>query len=408
MIAHLWKLVWNRKGASALMLTELLVAFLVLAALGTAGAYYLHNSRQPLGYKFEDVWVARVGHGISRREGMPQATIEEAMATTRHLLQTVRDMPEVVSVSAAMTGPYVQGSTTRWRTDGQDIPVRGRGVEFDVDKVTDGYKDVLGLTVVKGRWFGREDNGARYHPAVINERMAQEFFGDEDPIGRQVGTGDHQQPIRVVGVIAGYRQGGELAPPQPYMLRRFIPGHADELPYDHIYVKTRPGTSAAFEDALDKRLRATAIPDWSFNVRYLPDVRAGLRKVELMPLVVAAVIASFLMLMVVLGLTGVLWQNVTQRTQEIGLRRAKGATRTLIYAQILGELMIMTLMALIAGLVLLAHVPFLNLVDDMNAGIYLTGGGMAALVIVLITLLCGFYPARLAARVQPAVALRTE
>ena len=88
---------------------------------------------------------------------------------------------------------------------------------------------------------------------------------------------------------------------------------------------------------------------------------------QLLPLIAAGIVAGFLMLMVVLGLTGVLWQNVTQRTREIGLRRAKGASRPYIYGQILGELMVMTTMAVLLGAVLLAHVPFLNLVDDMNA-----------------------------------------
>ena len=61
------------------------------------------------------------------------------------------------------------------------------------------------------------------------------------------------------------------------------------------------------------------------------------------------VVAGFLMLMVALGLTGVLWQNVTQRTREIGLRRAKGATARRIHRQILGELLVMTTLALAAG-----------------------------------------------------------
>jgi putative ABC transport system permease protein len=130
--------------------------------------------------------------------------------------------------------------------------------------------------------------------------------------------------------------------------------------------------------------------------------------VQLLPLIAAGIVAGFLMLMVVLGLTGVLWQNVTQRTREIGLRRAKGASRPFIYGQILGELMVMTTIAVLLGSLLLAHVPFLNLIDDMNATIYLMGGGAAALLLFALTAVCGYYPARLASRVQPALALRTE
>jgi putative ABC transport system permease protein len=405
-IAHLWKLIWNRKRANALILTELLAAFLVLAGLGTAGAYYLLNALRPLGYSVDDVWLAGVGHGIARSEGVPPEVITQALATNRRLLQTVRELPEVVAVAGVITGPYVSGIRNTQTEDGDEIPPRGRGLTYDVDYVTDDFDRVLGLTLLAGRWFGKEDDAGGYHPAVINERMARDFFGAESPLGRQIGSSEHL-PIRVVGVVAGYRQRGELAPPIRYLFRRDLQT-VGSLPYPKLFVRTRPGTDAGFEERLGRRLHATANPEWSFEVLRMTAVRDGLRKVELMPLVASAILASFLMLMVVLGLTGVLWQNVTQRTREIGLRRAKGATRPHIYGQILGELMVMTTIAVLLGTALLLHLPFLGLVDDLTAADYAAGAAAAALVLFSLTLLCGFYPARLAARVQPALALRTE
>ena len=75
------------------------------------------------------------------------------------------------------------------------------------------------------------------------------------------------------------------------------------------------------------------------------------------PLIAAGVIAGFLLLMVAMGLTGVLWQTVTQRTREIGLRRAKGATAGDIRTQILGELVVMTSIAVLAGVGARGAVP---------------------------------------------------
>jgi putative ABC transport system permease protein len=407
MIAHLWKLIWNRKRANALILAELVAAFLVLAALATSVSYFVWNARQPLGLSSDGVWVAGVGHGIDRRMGNPPEKVAEAMTVSRQLLQVVRDLPEVEAVTAAATGPFVSGQRNTQTSDGDEIPVLGRGLIYDIDQVTDDFIKVFGLQVVRGRWFGRQDDGQNYWPVVINEKMARDFFGDADPVGQQIGRANGK-PARVVGVAAGYRQKGELAPPIRYLFRRYVPGDPEELPYHKLFIKTRPGTTAAFEDALDKRLRVSAPREWHFSTRYLPDVRAANRKVQLLPLIAAAIVAGFLMLMVVLGLTGVLWQNVTQRTREIGLRRAKGASRPYIYAQILGELMVMTTIAVLLGSLLLAHVPFLGLVDDMNGTIYLMGGGGAALLLFMLTAVCGYYPARLAARVQPALALRTE
>jgi putative ABC transport system permease protein len=408
MLAHLAKLIWNRRRANALILTELCAAFLVLAALTTSAAYYRHNAQLPLGYSMDDVWSVGVGHGISRREGVPPEVIAAAMATSKNLILAVRDLPQVIGTAAAVTGPGVPGISNTQKSDGDNIPVLGRGLRYHIDYVTDSFRQLFGLELLRGRWFGREDDGGKYHPAVINERMAQEFFGPEDPIGRQIGSGEHDLPVRVVGVVAAYRQKGDLAPPVRYMFRRYIPGAADELPYHRLFVKTRPGTGADFEKILDQRLRATAGPEWSFGVNRLAEQRAVARRLELMPLQAAAIVGAFLILMVVLGLTGVLWQNVTQRTREIGLRRAKGATRQHIYGQILGELMIMTAIAVGLGLVLIAHVPLLALIDDLEPGIYAQGAAVAALVIFAVTAVCGYYPARLASRVQPALALRDE
>jgi putative ABC transport system permease protein len=178
MIAHLFKLIWNRKRANALILTELCAAFLVLAALATAGAYFLHNARLPLGYSIDDVWLVGVGHGITRRAGVPPEAMAEAMATTKQLLATVGDLPDVVGVTAAVTGPGAgAGGIRNTKTsDGTDIPVLGRGLLFEIDNVSDTFAQVFEMKLLRGRWFGREDDGGQYHPAVINERMAADFF----------------------------------------------------------------------------------------------------------------------------------------------------------------------------------------------------------------------------------------
>ena len=129
MIAHLWKLIWNRKRANALILAELVAAFLVLAALATSVSYFVWNARQPLGLSSDGVWVAGVGHGIDRRLGNPPEKVAEAMTVTRQLLQVVRDLPEVESVAAALTGPFVSGMRNTQKSDGDEIPVLGRGLD---------------------------------------------------------------------------------------------------------------------------------------------------------------------------------------------------------------------------------------------------------------------------------------
>jgi putative ABC transport system permease protein len=112
--------------------------------------------------------------------------------------------------------------------------------------------------------------------------------------------------------------------------------------------------------------------------------------------------------MVGLGLTGVLWLNVTQRTKEIGLRRAKGATRRRIYKQILGELFIVTTIGLLVGVLVVVQFPLLDLMGFASPEVYTASIFISLGLIYLLTTVCGLYPSLLATRVHPAEALHYE
>ena len=110
-------------------------------------------------------------------------------------------------------------------------------------------------------------------------------------------------------------------------------------PIREIVIRVRPGTTAAFEERAVARLRAAA-PDWTFQAEPLPKSRETAHLFWLAPLAAAGIVSVFLLIMVAMGLTGVLWLHVTQRTREIGLRRAKGATVVNIRRQLVGEVVV--------------------------------------------------------------------
>jgi putative ABC transport system permease protein len=150
------------------------------------------------------------------------------------------------------------------------------------------------------------------------------------------------------------------------------------------------------------------VPEWSYEVSTLAAMRASNIRFALAPLAAIGLVAAFLMLMVALGLLGVLWQNVTQRTREIGLRRAKGASRVNVQRQILGEIAVMTTFALVAGLLVAIQFPLLDIIYFVEPHVYAIGLAIAVSAIYLLTLTCAWYPSRMATRVEPAEALRYE
>jgi putative ABC transport system permease protein len=418
MIRHCMRLIWNRKRANLLIMLEIFISFLVLEGVVLIGAQYVYNYRHPLGFSIDNVWVINVD---PKERGDDEAGDDVRVRHReifRQLLLAVRDMPEVALAAGTFTPPY--GDTT-W---GSRVTINGRNIYYGVNESTDGMRDVFALDLRRGRWFSAEDNGAADKRVVINERFAREIFGDQDPIGRIIPedpekpTADIGAPtdppkrMRVIGVVSDFRQHGEFSTLQNYA---FVRNNIDDataknrMP-NRIAIKVRPGTTMQFEESLVRRLQDVA-RNWSFEVSVAADMRNDKLQQFLIPAITFGVIACFLMLMVALGLTGVVWQNVTQRVREVGLRRAKGARIEDIHRQLLGELAVMTSFALLLAVLLIVQVPLLPLPAAFTiiSGTAFVGSiVISVLTIYGLTIGCGWYPARLATRIQPAEALHYE
>ncbi len=138
-------------------------------------------------------------------------------------------------------------------------------------------------------------------------------------------------------------------------------------------------------------------------------MRDTLMKEKRTPLVVVAVVAAFLLLMVAFGLFGVLWQNTTRRIPEIGLRRAIGASSGHIYWQIIMEQMLLSTLAMAAGLFLLIQLPITGaLGQGLNWAVFFVAAAVSMGIIYLLSLLCAVYPGWRASRLSPTEALHYE
>ena len=391
MLKHLFTLIWNRKRANALLIAEIFLAFVVLFVVGSLLVYRWQNYRAPLGFTYEQVWEVSLDPGTQ-----PKA---ERYATQQQIVQRIKSLPGVRSVTRTSSNtPFADSHNS------SDIGRPGQSVmqlNGNIYRLDDAAGDVLQLPLEEGRWFDQRDEGAKV--VVISHDAKERLFPNETAVGKLVEANGSR---RIVGVTASYRADGDFAESKP---ASFLRNGLQDTTFDHLQtllVRVQPGAGGALEKQMSADIRAIGA-GWSSNITPLAEQRAKQLKEVVTPLVALVITCVFLIVNVALGLFGVLWQTINQRRSEIGLRRAIGASAGGISGQILGEMLVVATFGLVLGLLVAVQFPLLRVLG-VRAGVYGTAMALAAGLVYLLTAVCALYPSRLAAGIQPAVALREE
>lgn len=395
MIRQLLRILWKRRRTNSLVLAEAFIAFLVLFVLTATVVHAARTYYAPLGYGYENMWTIRISTG--------GPWIGENTDTVRNLLRRAVTLDRVQNAFVLNMAPFENG---HWTTSGE---FNGEDVRITINESSDDLADIIGLNVIRGRWYGPEDDGVDWRPTVINQMLADRAFPGEDPIGKLLierEDDDGRAPWKVVGVVDHFRQTGEMDPEIPYAFVRFPPeGDSDGV--FSIHVQVSPGTTAAFEEPLSAALRAEA-PGWGFSMTPWVTQREGQIKNFLIPLAVFAVVVVSFLFMVALGLLGVLWQNVSQRTSEFGIRRAMGAAAASVRRQVVLELILLVGLGSLLASLFAIQAPWLGVHEIFTwpttlISLVITLGAMA-----LLSWICAGYPSWMATRIDPAFALHYE
>ncbi|GAB4052963.1 ABC transporter permease [Spirosoma litoris] len=384
MIPHLFKLIWNKKKTHALLIVEIWASFMVLFGLATLIVVNVGNYQEPLGFTYDNVWA------ISLKANQDTTGIAEKL---QRIQQRLRAYSEVESVSRMGSNfPFSANQTNN-------------GIEYNKHKVLaesyttdENYARTLDIPVVAGHWYRNADSVGKFTPVVINRKAKEALFGDENPLGKII-----SERFRVVGVIDNFKAKGEFMSNKPTL---FELAKVDATWIDTMIIKVKPGTDAAFEAKVVKDI-ASMMTGWSVEVDYLTDSRKNQHNLVLVPIIIALIVSSFLLINVALGLFGVLNLSIAKRRGEIGLRRALGATGNGISTQFISEIWVLATFAMLIGLLFAAQFPLLN-VFDLSSGVYVTAILIAVAIIYGIVTLCALFPSRQAAMIQPAVALHEE
>ena len=405
MIRHILRLIWNRRKSNAMIMIEIFLSFIVLFALGSLIYFSVGNYLTPLGFTYDNVVVLRMNS--NQVDYDPREMILQ-------IGREIRSFDEVLQVSMASSNlPYARNYWGTTMTGG------GRDFHSDYFFVDDDFAGTMGIVLIEGRWFGPEDNSARMKPIVINRTLCEAMFGSQPALGKIVTEGDYDpnhgdrdsarkvDEFTVIGVIDNYRFDGEFSSVRNGHFRRNDLTDSTSNSTVGALIKVRPGAGVPFEEKLMKRIQSMA-PGWTFRIEPMKDMRRTyLREMILgaMPLVI---IGGFLIFNVALGLFGILWYSINRRRGEIGLRCVVGADSRRISGQILGESLMIATLGIVLGVFFAIQVPIAGLFEMVGVGTYLLAIFSAAAFIYLIVAACALYPSRLAARIQPAEALRDE
>jgi putative ABC transport system permease protein len=407
MVRHALKLIWNRRRASWLVVVEIAAAFVITFFLTALAIDLVGNYRRPLGFEYENVLSVTVQRG-DNVYSMMQAGAESYSETIDGVLAALRALPRT-DTAEPMPAPY-SGRRMRF----------GLLLNPAVVATTTEALQAIGVELVTGRWFGPEDEGQTYRAVLINRTFAERAFGSEaEAIGQRIDGPVQDSPFgvvvpprpprefRVVGVIEEFRQQGEFSPTAPVAIERHEPGDQSGFQTFDLLLKTLPGTDASFAEQIVKTAQSVA-PDWNTSVTSWEQLRASSHRGMLLPLKAGATIAVFFIALVVMGLIGVLWQDVVRRTQEIGLRRALGAGAASVRRQIQLETLIIGAFGLLIGGVIAIQFPLLELIGLIDWASSVPALVLSAAAILILVLLSALYPSWLASRREPADALRYE
>lgn len=395
MLKHLFKVIWNRKKSNGLIIVEIAIAFMIVfvIALLSIRSYKLYN--EPLGFEYQDMWNIRFS-GISGRWKPERDQVQ-----LQQLVNILKQQSEIESVQLLRNPTFKNWSwSSSYESDGRHINFLGNFMD-------DNAPQTFGMTLIKGRWFGVQDKGQNYDPAIVNRLFVERFLADEDPVGLNIAEdqkkdGQPVRELRIVGVFEDFRQIGEIYKLTPYLIKRYDISDGGEI--SNIEIKVVPGTTNDYEQSL-MRLLTSGAPNWEFSITPWKVSRQKALDETLIPLLLGAIVGAFFILLVALGLFGVLWQNVMSRTPEIGLRRAIGATANGIHLQVVSELLIVTLLGIAIALLLLIQLPILG---DLSWSLFWSAQFAAMLFMLLLSVSCAYYPGKLATAFSPAEALHYE
>jgi putative ABC transport system permease protein len=394
MIRIILKTLWfNRSKNSILFLEIVLISIVFIIAFN-----FLFNQfkilKQPLGYDYKNV----VTVSMIRNNGDSSAVAEHKFLRELKELDGV----EIVCRADRQSQPF-SGSRSS-----SDARTKDTVANFDQYGVDEHFADLMKMQIVHGRWIQPNDSNSLFKASVITLRAANELFGKSNVINcKYKYRGD---TCIVVGVVSYFKRHGFDELSSGTFLADYISGRNERNSTIFTYLvryRNEPDINTIGEIYNLFQQSEVSKHNRLFEVKTLSNAKSEIELEYKIVFYGIVIVIMFLLLNVLAGMAGLMWQTIKQRNYEFALRMAVGATSEGIKKQVVAEMLILVFLALIPTFIILSQIEVWDL-EWTSDLIDWRSVLISTIILFVLTILFALMPANKASKTQPAIALKGE
>lgn len=319
------------------------------------------------------------------------------------ILDRLAAMPGVQSVGAVNDLPF-SGSRSSSSFSIERLTYNGPGMQADRRTASPDYFRTMGIRLLRGREITAADNARAPLVAIVNQALVRKYLHDQNPLDQVIFL--HERDFRIIGVIGDVKHDDLTAADSPEIYTPVAQG--DSSPWTFAAIKSGLGTAVLSDQV--RRAVAEVVPDQPiYSVQTMTERLSSWFAPRRFSATILGLFTALATILAAIGIFGVISYFVTQRTHEFGIRMALGATAGNVLKLVLHQAAVLSVIAIIAGV--LVSLAVNRLLASMLFNVGATDPAattIAVLMLAGVALLASYLPARRAIAVNPMVALRDE